>query len=198
MNVRPKGCVVTLEDGREFSLSDYPSSYVDWIREERLGNVDDYEVAEYMSDDGLAPEDCPIEVINLNVQGGCLFVPGDAPADLARDVHVKELVGFSADLFVDRYDDGRVAWSNVWYAGRAKEPYETNGPLRVQWCFEECRGPWLLMMGDYNRRSEEYAVHVMLLNTDDQTRFDAEFPFDVRHNDPRPALALKAKSECGK
>lgn len=181
---------VCLRSGRVVPLTEYSDNFLDWLRRHELASdASDNELANYLEETDRAPEECPAEVIDLNCQGGVWIVPGDAPADRSKGLSAMDLVGFVSSLVIDIMPNGDVDW----WTTDGQHPAYINGPSRVEWCLRECRGPWLIMTGDYLERSEEWALHILMLNSDDQRRFDTEFPFDVRGHDPRPAMALKAK-----
>jgi hypothetical protein len=163
-------------DDEVFDLSEYSQSYRDWVTRD-ADCATDVDLAAEIEERGMTPQEAPIIVFDLDVLGGGFAMPGRELGD-RQGIAAGELLGFSTDAHVDVMADDSIEWSDP----QPKHYALTNkrGRERFAWCLRECRGPWFLYAGTYDDREGIYPLFAVLMRLDDQTRFNALFPDDVR------------------
>jgi len=162
--------------GKTYPLAGYSASFLEWFMSEEIGHeVSKARLAEALSETDWTPDTAPAEVFDLNLLGGIATIPGNAPVDVARGPDSMTLVGFTFRHHIDLHRNGEVTWDFYADTPQKVAAYE-DGLQRLAWCFRECRGTFLVQIGEMTEREEEAPILVHFLTRDDKQRFRAEYP----------------------
>ena len=154
------------DDLCEYDLSEFPEAYIDYLVHTRCGSIEAtiQELEEFYA----SPSNVPDRIIDLTM-GPYLF-RGAAGSTVNEDGVRFERLGFMNDgvVQIETYRND-ASWVDT-SSRKSADDWK-----RVTWCLNNCKGDWLLSMGDQPTHRDDYPLDVMFFHEPDAEAFWDEF-----------------------
>lgn len=158
-------------DEEEYDLSEYPRAYIDhWVNDEWTSPQ---EVADMLSEWMDSPLMVPIQVIDLNADGAMYFFRRPEGTTISDGYPYIRHLGPISDPYVmiEQHD-------YHWWV--CTDGGHEAGMKMFNWCDRNCKGDWLIHLGERHVSSMPWPLMVSFLHDADAEAFDKEFSNDDR------------------
>ena len=159
-------------DGNEYEhdLSEYPRAYIDHLCENECGSLQ--EVADVLSEWMDSPLMVPVQVINLNAHGAMYFFRRPEGMTISDGYPYIRHLGPIDNPYVMIEQHNHHWWV-------CTEGGHNEGMKMFNWCYINCKGDWLISLGERHVSGMPWPLMVSFLHDADAEAFDKGFSSDV-------------------